>query len=127
MFASTFLFLILLRPYALAGDWRAVELQTSKGKADTSRLEWGLYVEGNRFRFVGPDGQGTGKLVRGKAGLVELVGAKGTLYGSWTIEGDRLTLALWGREADRLPTPSTDNGGIVFVFMRARPGKAVDA
>jgi hypothetical protein len=38
-----------------------------------------------------------------------------------------LQIAVWSNAADRQATPSTDKGGILFVFVRAKKAKGGDA
>jgi hypothetical protein len=110
---------------SIEGDWTATELRTAKGAVELSGGIT-LNLAKGRFVFVQPLGEASGKVtIDAKAGYIDLVGDKGTLYGSFILNGDTLTLALWGAEADRQAAPSTDRGGIVFVFRRK--DKLIDA
>jgi hypothetical protein len=98
-------------------------LETAKGAAPIANLDFGLTVEGDKFTFKHFEGAMTGKLVvvDAKAGKVDLVGAKGTLYCTFRIEDGTLTLAVWGKADDRQAAPSTDKG-MVFTLVRAKKG-----
>jgi hypothetical protein len=106
---------------SLDGDWRAVELRTAKGTTELQNGSVALNLSGGKFRLVMLECQGSGKtVIDSKAGRLDLMGEKETLYGAYTIDGDILTLALWGTAADRQAKPSTDKGGMVFVFQRQK-------
>jgi hypothetical protein len=106
---------------SLDGDWRAVELRTSKGTAELQNDSVVLNLDGGMFQLVMLGSHGSGKtVIDAKAGRLDLVGEKESLYGTYTMDGDTLTLALWGTAADRQAKPSTDKGGMVFVFQRQK-------
>jgi hypothetical protein len=55
-----------------------------------------------------------------RTGRLDLVGDKATLYCTYRLDGDTLTLAVWGKVGDRQAAPSTDKGGIIFVLARVK-------
>jgi hypothetical protein len=52
---------------------------------------------------------GKGKLaLDARAGRLDLIGDKATLYCAYRMDGDTLTLAIWSNATDRQAAPSTD-------------------
>jgi hypothetical protein len=64
-------------------------------------------------------------VIDAKAGRLDLVSAKATLYCAYPLDGGKLTIAVWNNAADRQDAPSTNKGGIMFVFTRTK--KTADA
>jgi hypothetical protein len=109
------------RGIMLQGEWHAVELHTAKGKANIDNLEYGLLVEADRFVFTHFEGTGKGKVVLdARAGRLDLVGDKATLYCAYRLDKGTLTLAIWAKAEARQAAPSTEKGGIVFVLVRVK-------
>jgi hypothetical protein len=104
----------------LDGSWEAVELRTEKGALVFEAGGITLHLDRCAYRFTTPDSEGVGKVVI-RAGRFDLVSAKATLYRTYRLDGDKLTIAVWSKAADRQDTPSTDKGGIVFTFARKKP------
>jgi hypothetical protein len=112
----------------LQGEWKVVEFRTAKGAIKIEALAFALTIDGERYRFTHFEGSGTGKVaIDAKAGRLDMIGDKATLYCSYRLEGNTLTLGIWAGATDRQAAPSPDKGGMVFVFERAKKEKTQDA
>jgi uncharacterized protein (TIGR03067 family) len=110
----------------LEGKWVVYMVETkAEGATMILNTDYVLTVNGDKFTFKhlidGQEGTTTGDLVIDtKAGKLDLVGAKGTMYCAYRLEKDTLTLAVWHKAEDRQGAPSTDKSGLVFMLGKVK-------